>query len=68
MDWLAEAERWLGTRSGYEAGGETDNKVKNDTVAFNTIETEPITPLDYAPGSEHHHLTMSMLGGHGCRL
>ena len=29
---------------------------------------EPSNTLAYAPGLEHHHLTMNMLGGHGCRL
>ena len=34
----------------------------------NTIWTEPNDPLAYAPVLEHHHLIMSMLGGHRCRL
>ena len=38
------------------------------TVAVITIVTEPNAPLTYAPGSEHHHLIMSKLGGHGGRL
>ena len=29
---------------------------------------KPSDPLAYAPGLEHHHLTMSTLGGHGLQL
>ena len=35
---------------------------------INTIGTEPNDPLSYAPGSEHQHLNMSMVGGHGGQL
>ena len=34
----------------------------------NTIEKEPNAPIVYALGSEHHHLTMSMIGRHGGQL
>ena len=35
---------------------------------FNTLWVDPSATLSYAPGLEHHHPTMSMLGGHGCWL
>ena len=34
-----------------------------DTVAVNTIGMEPNAPLAYDQGSEHHHPTMSIIGG-----
>ena len=43
------------------------NKAKDDLMV-NTIGTEPNAPIVYAPGSEHHHLTMSKIGRHGYRL
>ena len=50
---------------GRDGDGELGGK---DTVAFNTIGTEPTTPLDYALGSEHNHSNTSKLGGHGGQL
>ena len=35
---------------------------------FSNLGTEPSAPLYYAPGLEHCHPTMSILGGHGGRL
>ena len=34
----------------------------------NTLGMDPNAPLAYAPGSELHHPTMSVLGGHGGQL
>ena len=39
-----------------------------DIVVVNTTGTESNARLAYAPGSEHHFLTMSNLGGHGIQL
>ena len=39
-----------------------------DNLMVNTVGTEPNSPISYAPGSEHHHLTMSTIGRHGGQL
>ena len=36
--------------------------------SLNTLVTDHGDPLAYAPGSDHHHLTISMLGSHGGQL
>ena len=41
---------------------------EKDDLMVNTIVTEPNAPIVYAPGSEHHHLTMSKIGRHGYQL
>ena len=55
----------MGGRGGRGRDGEIR---KNDTVEFNTIGTEPSAPISYDTGLEHHHMTMSKLGGHVGRL
>ena len=35
---------------------------------INAIGTEPNDPISYAPGLEHQHPNMSMVGGHGGQL
>ena len=35
-----------------------------DNVEVNTIGTQKNNPLEYAPGSKHHHLNMSTIGRH----
>ena len=35
---------------------------------FNNVGAEPSNPISYDPGSQHHHLAMSMLVGDRYRL
>ena len=44
------------------------NTKERVTVAVNTIRADPNAPLYYALGSEHYHLIISKLGGHGGQL
>ena len=53
--------------AGEEMNGELDTKAR-DTVAFNTIGTEPNSHLASDPGSEHHHLDTSEIGVNGGQL
>ena len=44
------------------------NKLEGLLHRLNTLRMEPSATLAYAQGSEHHHPTVSMLGGHGGQL
>ena len=63
-------QRWKGNKgSGRERIWRERHKTKaKDTVAVNTIETNPNTPLSYALGSEHHCPNMIRIEDHGGQL
>ena len=44
------------------------NKLEGLLHRLNTLRMEPSATLAYAQGSEHHHPTVSMIGGHGGQL
>ena len=50
MAWAPDRETELETWQGEETEGDMQNQGKNDTVAFNTIGTDPSAPLAYDPG------------------
>ena len=60
-----------GTDRGGEGGGRDRDRDRDrlswweDNVANVTLGTETNATLDYAPGLEHHHPNMSMLGEPG---
>ena len=39
-----------------------------EIITLNTIRVEPNAPLDYTPGTEHHHPIMSTIMGQGGQL
>ena len=60
-----EVETYLGVWEVEYAEVEMEKYGKNDTASFNTIGMEPSASLAYPPVSEHHHPTISMIGGNG---